>query len=346
MRRLAVLGLLAACGRVGFDARQQIAGDGSVADDSVADGAGSGSAALCDDNIIGDIGEAGTRVRATSVSSGWVAAVDTADYIAFGRVISTGTTGGIYKDLSLSQTYTLQGIGALGDQIGVTVSESGTAQSYLKQELATLDAHNTIFQWDLGIEVDPAYALQPSGRGLVPCSFTGFLGYKDVGSDGTEGDFTSPYSPQGLVTLHMATIASGYAVLIERPGGQCESFVMDQGGLTTNHHTFSCSNVGIARGPNATAYAVYDDAGATHLDDIPYSTGTTVSPAYTNHRVSVATQTWVASSPAAGVIEVHRIPQPGLVASVTGTAFDIVGDELFWVDGNLLHAGRLCLQPP
>jgi non-ribosomal peptide synthetase component F len=120
---------------------------------------------------------------------------------------------------------------------------------------------------------------------------------------------------------------------------------MDAGGVTASHRMFACAGGGIVSAPDGTAYAVYDDGGATHLDDIPYTTGTMASPAYSNHRVSLASATWVASAPAPGTVEVHTIPDRGLVATVAGTAFDVVGDELFWDDGGRLHAGRLCLQP-
>ena len=333
MRWLAVLGLLAACGRVGFDATGDDMPDGGDA------------AALCDDHVIGDIGEPATKLRAAEVSTGWIVAADTADYVAFGRVQPDGTTGGISKDLSLSATYTLQGIGVLQDEIGLTVSETGTSMSYLKKMHPTLDGHDTVVAWDLGIEVDPAYAPMPSGDGLLACSFSGFLGFKDVGAGAVEGDFTSPYSPQGMRAMHVASTGTSYAVLLEMPGNQCESYVMDAGGVTTSHRMFACTDAAIVSAPDGTAYAVYDDGGATHLDDIPYTAGTIVSPAYTNHRVSMASAIWVASAPVPGSIEVRRMPEPARVATVAGTAFDLVGDELFWVDAMTLHAGRLCLPP-
>jgi hypothetical protein len=341
MRWLALLGLLAACGRVGFDAH------GETADDAMPDALGDAgdTAALCDDHVIGELGEPATKLRAAQVAAGWVVAADTADYIAFGRVQPDGTTGGIYKDLALSATYTLQGIGVLHDEVGLTVSETSTAQSYLKKEHPSLDSHDTSVAWDLGIEADPAYAPMPSGHGLLACSFSGFLGFKEIDAGNIESDFLSTYAPQGMRAMHVAAIGAGYAVLLEMPAGTCEAYVMDGSGATTNHRTFACTDASIVSTRDGRAYAVYDDDGATHLVDIPYTAGTMVSPAYPDHRVSVATATWVASSPSPGVVEVYAMPDPRRVAMVAGTAFDIVGDELFWADGMTLHAGRLCLQP-
>lgn len=334
--RLAVILVLAACGRIGFDDAPSTDGNGS----------GGTGVALCDPRTVSTLALVGNaiKVRAIRTELGYVVAIGTdAGNVYFARVPSSLDSAALH--LPLAANYALTGLGVLSEAVFVHTVSGGAG--FLKLLDPTFDTYTTVENTD-SAAIDPPIAARANGRGWRVTRLNGVLDVADMDRAGNKSGLQASYAAPGTT----GTI-DGNRVVYEL-GAVCESFLVDElGAIGELHRRSSCSEPRVTVLRDGRGMMVHRSASSqVHVYSIPAdasqiglerSLGEVSEPRI----VAIDNFAWLMWRSASGVV-LGRFDSE-LVASTANVPevkapYDLTTSAVFWVEDSALRVATPCLR--
>lgn len=351
VRVLLLLVALTGCGRLGFGESSPSDGMGSGGD-ALGDGP-VGMPQLCDDTVVTTLGGINpVAIRAAALSTGGyaVALETTAPDIKLLELDANKNLVATHSTFAVGYA-PLYGLSLHNDLPMVSLETGGT--TYLKVVDPGWDTYLTGLGGDPRV-VDPAYAEISPTQGIAGLISGGDFNV-GIFDDANFGTVTvADYVPTTVESASIVPAVGGARVVVEKTGGVCETFVVTDGNMVKNRHTFSPCYAPKAATASGTAVILHriDTIGpyAVHIvppvDTDPGETFTLTGATYARIAGRGDDTIWVGhgSGSYRAMIRFDNGARTELREQTPAYPFDLTSRDAFWIEGPIVHVATPCLK--